>query len=191
MIEELTKYWNEQFGKFRPEAHQLKHQFRDRWVRFHTLPDSKRYPESELEYQEIFRRHNLLLRSVTDLNPILVVVPEYSENREASQPEINLQALFSMTSPWVTLKQHEDDDPMENYWHLHVAKVAYSGAELNGLFRLVANDEVGNILILCITKNVLYHPYDGGADVILPSSEKRDIVKEKYKEWLSSHPEGY
>ena len=191
MIEELTRYWKEEFGKFRPEAHQLKYKFQDRWVRFHALPDSKRYPESDLEYQEIFRRHNLLLQSFTDQKSILVVVPEYSESRKPSKPEKKLQALFSNTSPWVTLKQHEDNEPTKNYWHLHVAKVAYSGTELNGLFRLVANDEVGNILILSITKNIVYHPYDGGTDVILPSSEKRDIVREKYKDWLSSHPEGY
>ena len=69
--------------------------------------------------------------------------------------------------------------------------VGYSGTELNDLFRLVACDEVGNILIISTTKNVVYHPYDGGADVILPSSEMRDILREEYKEWLSSHPDGY
>ncbi len=36
----------------------------------------------------------------------------------------------------------------------------------------------------------LYHPYDGGADVIAPSSVERDKLKSKFAAWLSDHPQG-
>ena len=87
--------------------------------------------------------------------------------------------------------QHEDDDDYESYWYLHVAKVEFTGRELNSLFRMVANDEVGNIMIICPCKGIIFHPYDGGADVVLASAEERDPLKEQHREWLSSHPSGF
>ncbi|WP_443333951.1 DUF3885 domain-containing protein [Streptomyces sp. CB02056] len=36
----------------------------------------------------------------------------------------------------------------------------------------------------------LYHPYDGGADVYLASTEERDRLKERHAGWLSGHPNG-
>ena len=36
----------------------------------------------------------------------------------------------------------------------------------------------------------LFHPYDGGGDFILSSNSERNALKNKYKEWLSAHPEG-
>jgi hypothetical protein len=36
----------------------------------------------------------------------------------------------------------------------------------------------------------LYHPYDGGADVIAASSDARDVLRTRFAAWLSSHPSG-
>ena len=37
----------------------------ERWVRFHSLPESKRYAESEDEEAEVLRRHLTLLDELT------------------------------------------------------------------------------------------------------------------------------
>lgn len=192
MIEELAKFWSSEFDNFAPEAHNLKHECKSRWVRFHSLPESKRYPENEDEYLEVLRRHNLVLQELCgNGSRVLVVLPEYSEERAPSQPEPALVKIFSTSEPWCTLEQHEDGDDYESYWHLHVVEVEFTGSELNSLFRMVANDEVGNIMIICPRKGIVFHPYDGGADVILASTEERDRLKEQHCEWLSSHPEGF
>lgn len=192
MIEELAKFWSRNFDNFAPEARNLKHEYKSRWVRFHSLPESKRYPENEDEYFEVLRRHNFVLQELCgNGSTVLVVLPEYSEKRVPSQPEPELLKLFSASEPWCTLEQHEDDDDYESYWHLHVSEVEYTGSELNSLFRMVANDEVGNIMIICPSKAIVFHPYDGGADIVLASVEERDHLKEQYCEWLSSYPEGF
>lgn len=36
----------------------------------------------------------------------------------------------------------------------------------------------------------LYCPYDGGANVLLPSPVERDALKDRHADWLSSHPQG-
>ncbi|WP_345422078.1 DUF3885 domain-containing protein [Halioxenophilus aromaticivorans] len=192
MIEELARFWNSEFDNFAPEAHNLKHEFKSRWVRFHSLPESKRYPENEDEYLEVLRRHNIVLKELCgNRKKVFVVLPEYSEKSVPSQPQPETLKLFSGSEPWCTLVQHEDDDDYESYWHLHVSEVEFTGSELNSLFRMVANDEVGNIMIICPSKRIVFHPYDGGADIVLPSPQERDLLKKQHREWLSSHPEGF
>jgi len=188
MKEALTKYWNSHFEGLAPEAHNLKHEFKDRWVRFHSLPESKRYPDFKSEYQEVLTRYNSLLIELFGLqSSLLVVLPEYSDSVKPTKPEKELYELFPNSQYWCSVAQHEE----EFYWHLHAAEVTLNSQELNSLFRLVANDEVGNIIIVGIAANTVFHPYDGGADVILPSTEQRNELKNKFSMWLSAHPEGY
>lgn len=37
----------------------------------------------------------------------------------------------------------------------------------------------------------IHHPYDGGADVILPTPEERDRLRNRHSAWLSTRPSGY
>jgi len=192
MIKDLAKFWESEFKGFAPEAHILKHEYKNRWVRFHSLPESKRYPENEQEYLEVLRRHNAVLQELCGAEgKIFVVLPEYSESGAPSKPEPELASLFPITEPWCTLKQNEDDDDHELYWHLHVSEIEFTGSELNSLFRLVANDEAGNIMIIRPDKAVVFHPYDGGADIVLASTKQRDQLKERHHEWLSEHSDGF
>lgn len=192
MIREITEFWKSEFGDFAPEAHKLKYEYKSRWVRFHSLPESKRYPENEPEYLEVIRRHNIVLRELCGKeSEVFVVLPEYSESKLPTKPIAMLAGLFPVTEPWCSIRQHEDDDDYEMYWHLHAAGVQIDASELNSLFRLVANDEVGNIMVVNTRKSIVYHPYDGGADVVLASTEQRNQLREKYSDWLSSHPEGF
>lgn len=189
---ELDKFWQNTFEGFVPEAHNLKREFRSRWVRFHSLPESKRYPDNEEEYQEVLRRHNVVLQEVCgDKCRVLVVLPEYSETNTPTKPEPELASMFPATEPWCTLEQHDEDDDYELYWHLHVAEIGYSGNELDDLFRLVANDETGNIMVIDPLVSMVFHPYDGGADIVLASTKQRDDLKEKHSEWLSTEPSGF
>jgi hypothetical protein len=189
MINELNKFWEQHFGEFKPLAHQLKHAFTQRWVRFHALSESKRYPENEDEYQQVFKRHNTVLAEInTSGNELLVVLPEYVETETPGKPTEELVDIVPKSEYWRTLDQRQDCGA---YWHLHVAKIKSGSEELNKIFRLVANDEVGNILIISLDNNVVFHPYDGGADIILATKEKRDELRDKHKDWLSNHPEGF
>ena len=108
MIEELTNFWHREFENFSPEAHNLKHEYKDRWVRFHSLPESKRYPENEDEYSEVFRRHNtVLLELCGNVSKVLVVLPEYSEERVPTQPEptlVKISGPVNLGAQWHNMK---------------------------------------------------------------------------------------
>ena len=53
--------WEENWPGGHPVADELKYRFPDRWVRFHSLPESKRYPDTPAEYDELLHRHNTVL----------------------------------------------------------------------------------------------------------------------------------
>lgn len=62
-------------------------------------------------------------------------------------------------------------------------------ASLDSLLLADADDE-GRFVIGAPDLEWLYCPYDGGADVLLPSAAERDALKERHADWLSAHPQG-
>ena len=76
---DLTARWPTAWGDCRPIGHELRSCLHDRWVRFHSLPGSKRYAGSKKEYAEILGRHltvlaELLARDGTGAERELLVV---------------------------------------------------------------------------------------------------------------------
>lgn len=84
----------------------------------------------------------------------------------------------------------EVDDPERGY-DIHVSRHRYKSGSLDPLLRSVADDKVNGVFFAGTQLEWLYHPYDGGADVILGTSEHRNRLKAKHKSWLSKHPLGY
>jgi hypothetical protein len=74
--------------------------------------------------------------------------------------------------------------------HLYVSQVTWSGGCLDPLLRQVAEDVIANALVADVGLRWLYHPYDGGMDVILSSSGERDALRDRHRQWLSPHPAG-
>ena len=53
--------WQRWYPNCEPIAHLIRREYPDRWVRFHSLPFSKRYAEEEAEYATVLERHNRIL----------------------------------------------------------------------------------------------------------------------------------
>jgi hypothetical protein len=187
--EELTKQWNKMFPDFPPVAAELKHFFKERWFRIHTLPESKRYAENKSEYNEILNRHNVILSDLFSADHSYILLSEYgSESKEPVTDKriekLNLQKNYRLSL------QADDDDSEHFYSHFYFDSKCWEENSLNDLFLLIADDEIRNIMLFSIEKSIVYHPYDGGADIFFKNSELRDIYKEKYINWLSKHPLG-
>lgn len=184
----LTENWNNNFPDFSPLAHELKHRFNDRWFRIHTLPESKRYPENENEISEILRRHNLIITDIFGENHeyfLLTAGYGLKPKRNKKVKILNLQKTF-----WQSVNFSEsNEEPL--FWHIYFDETIWTKDSVNDLFRLVINDEIRNVILFSADKKIVYHPYDGGADIIFENSNLRDFYKEKYKDWLSIHPSGF
>jgi hypothetical protein len=179
----LTALWDEKWPGCSKAPYELRG-MRDRWVRFHTLPASKRYPETESEYEAILRRHNTVLSELAGGSKVFVVTAGYSEDRSARTVAVHPGATY-----WTSVCI--DDDPeYGSHMHLYVSQMRWSSGRVDPLLRLVADDVIGNVLVADARLRWLYHPYDGGMDVITSSAAERETLKERHRDWLSAHPAG-
>jgi hypothetical protein len=193
VLKALDDFWQEQFPNTLPMADNLKELWVDRWVRFHSLPESKRYAQTPEEQAIILERHNTVIEDLNVSRSSLFLVT--SQWTATSKPDVNREELNTLDPNavlWKTLPLHElahDDDLM--FLHLFVSSWEWRKGVIDSILALVADDKLGNSMIISIVDQWLYHPYDGGADVILKSTSDRDKLKQKYFMWLSKHPLGY
>lgn len=188
---ELTIHWNSSFPNFSPISYELKNNFKQRWLRIHTLPDSKRYPEFESEYIEILRRHNLILSELfAPNNNFVLITGRYSFDNKQVEMVDEIRDLNLGQNFWLKIDVSNEDDEEPCFLNLFFDELRWSEKSLDKLFRLVANDEIRGVMLFSPDKNFVYHPYDGGADIIFNNSSQRDKYKNKFKDWLSKHPKG-
>ena len=77
----LESTWHQKYPECQPRGEVLRQVYKDRWVRFHSLPKSKRYPENDSEYKIMLERHNALLNEL-DPGYIVVITSEWTEDSE-------------------------------------------------------------------------------------------------------------
>lgn len=185
--------WDRRFPGFEPVAHRLRTTFPDRWVRFHSLPGSKRYPEGDSEYTTVLHRHNQILGELAGPEQTVVLLTTgYSDLPEPVRSYPELGALDPEARPWRTVAMHElvDCFPDPTYWHLFASTREWRPGLFDPIIRLVADDEVRDVIIASRDCRWLLHPYDGGMDVIAESPAARDRLKASHADWLSVWPDG-
>ncbi|WP_007509911.1 MULTISPECIES: DUF3885 domain-containing protein [Pseudofrankia] len=188
----LTQSWERRWPECPPVAHWLRDRYPDRWVRFHSLPESKRYPTDETEYAIVLRRHYTVLSALAPGPDLLVVTSEWTENVEPGSPVWPTRSQIAPRAwHWRTVLEEPDEAPeWRSYTQLYAEVMPWRQGAIDAVLRAVANDELANVILAPIDLGWLYHPYDGGADVILPTRERRDALKVQYRAWLSRHSLG-
>jgi hypothetical protein len=151
-------------------------------VRFHSLPDSERYPNSESDYLTILDRQNAVLHRLAEVDPnVILLTTEFSffptpSNTPAESPDATW---------WRTVAVDE-----ERFWHIYAKAIIWQPGHLDFVFRKAADDQIGNLMICQADCRWLHHAYDGGMDVILETASKRDALRKSFFSWLSPHPSG-
>jgi hypothetical protein len=158
--------------------------YRDVWVRFHSLPRSKRYAQNEAEYAVVLERYNAVLDELFTGADVYVITPKWTAEPEVSpsQPDAGY---------WRSLLVEDDPDPeFRTYCHLFAARRPWRHGCVDELLRDIADDKVGGVMITDTDMRRIHHPYDGGADVFLATPQERDQMRDRHADWLSSHPSG-
>ena len=196
----LTELWETIWTNCAPDADQLKYCYPNRWVRFHSLPDSKRYPESEAEYREGLQRYHTLLGAlgVTTVTPLLCVTEGYSSrwSHPLREPDLaNTQPDAWQWRQWDGSPEDEplpDDEPTPEFYdrwvHQYVAETTID--RLDPVLRLVADDQCCGVMVLRLNLAWVFHPYDGGTDVIAATEEQRNQLRSQYANWTSPRDDG-
>jgi hypothetical protein len=117
----MLSQWDHQFPDCEPVAHWLRAAFPDRWVRFHSLPGSKRYPDDESEYVTVLYSHNhILSQLVGSARKVVLLTTGYSRSRKLAGLEPELLSLLPDAVLWRTISMHELDGNFDEptYWHV-------------------------------------------------------------------------
>ncbi len=181
---DLTELWQQHWPDCPPVGYKLRNPYQDLWVRFHSLPESKRYAEDESEYAVVLERYNILLDELFAGGGVYVVTPMWTTEAEVPRFQPN-------DGYWQTLLVEDDPDPeFRTYCHLVAARRPWRYGCLDELLRDIADDKVAGVLIADTQMRRVCHPYDGGADVFLTTPEERNRMRDRHADWLSSHPSG-
>ena len=180
----LTNLWQQRWSRCPPVGYKLRDPYRDVWVRFHSLPQSKRYAEDESEYTVVLERYNTVLDELFAGADVYIITPFWTT--EAEVPSGTPGTVY-----WQSLLVQDDPDPeFRTYCHLFAVRRPWQRGCIDDLLRDTADDTVAGILITDTRMQRIYHPYDGGADVFLTTTEERDRMRNRHADWLSSHPSG-
>ncbi|MFD7909025.1 hypothetical protein ACFV4G_43170 [Kitasatospora sp. NPDC059747] len=172
-------------------AHRLRRQFRERWVRFHALPEGKRYATSDAEHAEhaeILRRHHTLLQDLLgDVTVggggLVAITCSWSATGVPTPRDSAVAATTPGAAHW-----RSDDlatDPGFHSWqHHYVSAMDLHDPALDRLLLCVADDMTDGVILTGAGCAWAVHPYDGGVDVFAGSTEVRDRLAGTFAEWL-------
>jgi hypothetical protein len=171
-----------------PVGHMLQAYAPDRWVRFHSLPDGRRYPETPDEYDELLYRTDVLVGELSQPGDDLMLVTGLYGRRGAPHPEpSSAQQLVQPDARyWCTVDATRDTDD-DALWPLHlwVGWRPFGHRALDTVVRLVADDELAAVIVVVPDRLVAIHPYHGGVDLLFPTTEERDAVRRRYVDWTT------
>lgn len=188
----LAELWRERRPAGPPIAHTFRDTYADRWVRFHSLPGSKRHPESEDEYATVLERYNTVLDELFAGGHIFVVTVDWSYPPDTlSVFPASRQTLHPAGTRWWTESDESDPDPeFHTRTHLYADRRPWKRGCVDELLRAVANDVLAEVFFTDTELRRIHHPYDGGADVILSTLAERNRLRDRHTDWLSAHRSG-
>lgn len=191
----ILSRWNEHFPDCPPISHRMKNVFPNRWVRFHSLPESKRYPDNDKEYAGLLFRHNQIMTELTTPDQRVVLL---STSGSDSPSPVRDDSHWNEIDPggrwWQSLAMHELNSDFAGspyYWHLFASDWIWKPGTFDQVIRMVADAVFWNVMIVSHDGSWLMHPYDGGMDIITETTDIRNHLKAKHAEWLSLFPGGY
>ncbi len=197
--EKIQNLWKDNFGDCPPVSYLFKHQLTDRWFRIHSLPESKRYAENDSETAILLERQNILLLDVIgNDSDCFLISGNYSDSpieedlkQCSALGNFNFQKFIRLLKADFDSRDFVEPDDEPVYLSLFFAPYKFKNQDLDEVLLCVADWKIVNFFVVNFQKQRIFAPYDGGIDLILKNSDERNEFKSKYKDWLSSHPDGF
>jgi len=204
MPEELSKDCREEhdafeaeWARFHPTSHpigwMMRNRGREHWLRFHSLPESKRYAETEHERAIVLERANTIADEVLGTGAPVWLVQSCWDNpyspTEATRgdPFAACRALRLRPSIQFVEDPNEEDPTI---WRAHAILTVWASGEFNPLLESIAEDRAAPTLWMSAESGAVFAPYDGGVDLFLSSAAEAETLRHAHSGWLSIHREG-
>jgi hypothetical protein len=183
-------WWQSELGSIAPVGHALRRYLHANWTRFHSLPESKRYPESKDEVTELLRRHTQVASELfAPGEPVYVFQSRYPESRRQLKAKHSVagrqlretSALFPVSPGTVGRK---DDDILTT----RALETTWKPDFFDRLVEEVANEQEVLVALAAPSSKNVYCPYDGGMDIFAFSLAPSQL-ENKFSSWLSDRPD--
>jgi hypothetical protein len=184
--ENIESYWESNFPTCPPINYLLKIFYTDRWLRIHSLPDSKRYADTDTEWVTLFQTQNSILDDIFIEGEMIYLLTGVYSNLEITFPDNNLsdnaalKAFDFSALEKVDLYAMTKDYCEENTFYTpYCTEIFYKSSQYNDLLKSIANDEI-RAFFLNPKSNIIFAPYDGGIDIIYSDKKTKDFYQTKY-----------
>lgn len=185
---EFTSLWALHHPTGPPIAHLLRQVERETWVRFHSLPMSKRYAESMVEKRVVLDRANKLATRVLGAGSRCWLVHSEPDHGEAVN---DIDAYGTINQYRLEFQFDHAAIEDECVYQVFAAPVVWTAGAFDNLISKVADDELPRPIMLVSAKTgAAFAPYDGGSDLFVPTQADVDALKHEYSRWLSAHSSG-
>jgi len=138
---------------------------------------------------EVLHRHNAVLDTL--LRPdggFVLLTTGYSDSPAPVLPlllqtdsTLNRSSTFAFTAT---------SDAGSPYWHFFVAALNWQCGCLDTVLAQIATDKVADVLLIGQEQKCVYHPYDGGGDIIVRNDEAREALKQMFSAWMPRAADG-
>ncbi len=159
------------------------------WIRFHSLPLSKRYADTEEEYSTLLSRQNALASAAlgndrpcwivqacwTTPEGVVELTDEYEMFRATR--EFGLKHAFSFNVD-------EGDDAA--HWNVVAAPIRWTQGGFDEILLRIADEQSAPILWISAESGAVFAPYNGGVDLFLNSEATVKDLRSKHADWLGS-----
>jgi hypothetical protein len=162
-----------------PIGHFLRAALPERWLRIHNLPNSQRYPTNDQERAIVLYRNNVVASTVIGIgSPCTAYYREVGPTVRATLPD---QPSWDVDEDGVEELERTGFRPSQFVWRPGM---------LDDDILARAMDETAGFAVISHATAGVYCPYDGGMDLILPTAEDVEPLRQLFKAWLSKHPLG-
>jgi len=119
----------------------------------------------------VLDRHYTALAELDPDPELLVITADWTDTPAPTPPKWPRRSeVAPLAQHWQTLIEDPDDDPdFRIYTQLYAETRPWRPRIIDAILRAVADDEIYSVILCPPDLRWLYHPYDGGADVILPT----------------------
>lgn len=190
--EAFISYWQETYGEVNPIDFYFKFEWPTNWFRIHSLPNSKRYPETADERAEILERHRQIFSQlITEDDTVFYLFGNFLMHQKAPDKlQTELGECEHLTSIDL-VKLNSSNYQSGQFYSAYTKKAMFSFSAIQPILMQIMEDAYPyRFAIINSTKKRIFVPYDGGMDLILATKAERDQQQNLFAKWGAKREDG-